>query len=178
MRKTKDSLYVRIIKHTYGIHGYFDEYKKQEVNRIGNNAFIILFILFFLQMFSTVFLVSLLDADDVLTVLLFTDLLIFFTIIFYVNIAVSRLKLDQVEAYDNNDYNFKINKFKRKCILMAFNFFICERILFFILDLLSNDKHLTIPQLIISPRENIVWGISAIFVGITNYFVYKHKIKK
>lgn len=35
------SLRDKIVKHFYGISGNFDEYKRQEVNRIGNNAFML-----------------------------------------------------------------------------------------------------------------------------------------
>ncbi|WP_428958473.1 DUF3278 domain-containing protein [Levilactobacillus brevis] len=37
----QESLWDKIVKHFYGISGNFDEYKRQEVNRIGNNAFMI-----------------------------------------------------------------------------------------------------------------------------------------
>ncbi|QEA52563.1 DUF3278 domain-containing protein [Loigolactobacillus coryniformis] len=38
--KKRETLGVKVIKHFYGISGPLDEYKRQEVNRIGNNAFI------------------------------------------------------------------------------------------------------------------------------------------
>jgi succinate dehydrogenase/fumarate reductase cytochrome b subunit len=38
--KKRETLGVKVIKHFYGIHGVLDEYKRQEVNRIGNNAFL------------------------------------------------------------------------------------------------------------------------------------------
>ncbi|MCF7522908.1 DUF3278 domain-containing protein [Levilactobacillus brevis] len=37
----QENLWDKIVKHFYGISGNFDEYKRQEVNRIGNNAFMI-----------------------------------------------------------------------------------------------------------------------------------------
>lgn len=37
----QESLWDKIVKHFYRISGNFDEYKRQEVNRIGNNAFMI-----------------------------------------------------------------------------------------------------------------------------------------
>lgn len=38
--KKRETLGVKVIKHFYGISGPLDEYKRQEVNRIGNNAFV------------------------------------------------------------------------------------------------------------------------------------------
>ncbi|TPR13308.1 DUF3278 domain-containing protein [Apilactobacillus timberlakei] len=178
MGKTKESLYIRIIKHIYGIHGYFDEYKKQEVNRIGNNAFLILFLLFGLEIISTSFSALIFESSNVLIVLMWSNLLIFLIILLYLAFSVSKLKLDQIETYDNKDYSHQIKKLRKKCIMLAFNFFIIERIVFFLIDLLTNDNHLTILQLIISPKENIVWGITSIIFSITLYFVQKSKIKK
>lgn len=39
----KTSLFFRYMKYWYGIYGPLDEYKRSEVERIGNNAFHYLF---------------------------------------------------------------------------------------------------------------------------------------
>lgn len=178
MNKQKESLYIKIIKRVYGIHGYFDEYKKQEVNRIGNNAFLILFTFFTLEMLLSSFSVMIFDSDDILMILMWSNILIFFIIIWYLAIAVSKLKLDQIEAYDDKDFYLKIKKAKKKAIFTVFSFFLTERIVFFILDSLDKDNKLSIWQNIISPRENIIWGVTAILMGIATYLILKSKIKK
>ncbi|WP_181399341.1 DUF3278 domain-containing protein [Apilactobacillus timberlakei] len=38
--KKKESLFTKYIKMFYGVSGPLDEYKRQEINRIGNNSFI------------------------------------------------------------------------------------------------------------------------------------------
>ncbi|TPR37743.1 DUF3278 domain-containing protein [Apilactobacillus micheneri] len=178
MNKQKESLYIKIIKHVYGIQGYFDEYKKQEVNRIGNNAFLILFSLFWIELLATSFASLRVDSDLILEILICSNLLIFFVILWYLAIAVSRLNLDQVEAYDDNDFHLKLKIAKKKAIFTFFLDFIIPRIFFFIFDLLDKDNELSIWQNIISPKENIVWGIGAIFMGFTTYLILKSRIKK
>lgn len=178
MKEKRESLYIKIIKRVYGIHGYFDEYKKQEVNRIGNNAFLILFTLFWIELLATSFASLRVDSDLILEILIWSNLLIFFVILWYLAISVSRLKLDQVEAYDDTDFNLKLKRAKRKAIFTFFSSFIIERVLFFIFDLLDEDNKLSVWQKIISPKENIVWGIAAIFMGFTTYLILKSRIKK
>ena len=41
--KHKETLMEKMIKRFYGISGVLDEYRLQEIRRIGNNAFIFLF---------------------------------------------------------------------------------------------------------------------------------------
>ena len=50
MKTKKTSLWLKFIKRFYGINGELDEYREQEVNRIGNKLFIGLF--FFELFFS------------------------------------------------------------------------------------------------------------------------------
>lgn len=54
MKTKKTSLWLKFIKRFYGINGELDEYREQEVNRIGNKLFIGLF--FFELFFSTIIL--------------------------------------------------------------------------------------------------------------------------
>ncbi|TPR42341.1 DUF3278 domain-containing protein [Apilactobacillus micheneri] len=53
-RKTmnnRESFFTKCIKRFYGITGPLDEYKRQEINRIGNNAFIVCWIYIMLSNF-------------------------------------------------------------------------------------------------------------------------------
>ena len=61
--KSKGPLWPRFIKRFYGINGELDEYREQEVNRIGNKLFILLFLFEFIStaltfLLSTVWKVS------------------------------------------------------------------------------------------------------------------------
>ncbi len=63
MKKSKGPLWPRFIKRFYGINGALDEYREQEVNRIGNKLFILLFLFEFIStaltfLLSTVWKVS------------------------------------------------------------------------------------------------------------------------
>lgn len=49
MKKSKGPLWQRFIKRFYGINGALDEYREQEVNRIGNKLFILLFLFEFIS---------------------------------------------------------------------------------------------------------------------------------
>ena len=50
--KHKETLMEKMIKRFYGISGVLDEYRLQEIRRIGNNAFIFLFYYIRCQMLS------------------------------------------------------------------------------------------------------------------------------
>lgn len=54
MKKSKGPLWPRIIKRFYGINGELDEYREQEVNRIGNKLFISLLLFEFLATFLAI----------------------------------------------------------------------------------------------------------------------------
>ncbi|TPR19401.1 DUF3278 domain-containing protein [Apilactobacillus timberlakei] len=41
----KESFYVKFTKYLYHVNCDFDEYKRSEVNRIGNNAFMLLIVI-------------------------------------------------------------------------------------------------------------------------------------
>lgn len=93
----------------------------------------------------------------------------------YISFSIYKLKLDQIDAYDDKDYQLKL---KRKSVFISLIFFIFERSLTLLIDYSSNTDHLSLIQLIVSPRANIIWAIGTISAGIIYYFRTKSKIKK
>ncbi|TPR40011.1 DUF3278 domain-containing protein [Apilactobacillus micheneri] len=178
MNEQKESLYIKIIKHFYGIHGYFDEYKQQQVNRIGNNAFLILLAFFFIEMLTIDISALIFNSDIIVDLLIFVNIFIILIVFLYIVVSMSGLKLNQFETYDNNEYKSLIKKAKVRTIYAALVFFIGERITFFVIDILDKDNNLSIWQNIISPKENIIWGITSILYGLAMYFTAKSRIKK
>ncbi|TPR37744.1 DUF3278 domain-containing protein [Apilactobacillus micheneri] len=179
MKKQKESFYVKFIKYLYNINDNFDEYKRSEVNRIGNNAFMFLIVYFWLETMSFVVLVfSSFDLTDMLSIIFFSNALILFIIMSYISFSIYKLKLDHIDAYDDMDYHLKLKKLKRKSIFMSLIFFIIERLSTFYLDYSYNTDNLSLIQLIFSPRANINWFIGAVSVGFIYYFRTKSKINK
>lgn len=179
MKEKKESFYVKFIKYLYHVNGDFDEYKRAEVNRIGNNAFMFLIVYFWLETMSFIVFISLsFDLTNILLTIFFSHALILLIIMSYISFSIYRLKLDQIDAYDDKDYQLKLKKLKRKSIFMSLIFFILERLLTLFLDFNDNVDHLSLTKLILSPRANIIWIIGSISVGLIYYFRTKSKINK
>ena len=64
--KHKETLMEKMIKRFYGISGVLDEYRLQEIRRIGNNAFIFLFYYILLSNFVAVILMGMVGAEELL----------------------------------------------------------------------------------------------------------------
>ncbi|UQS84709.1 DUF3278 domain-containing protein [Apilactobacillus apisilvae] len=179
MNNQKESFYIKFIKYLYHINGDIDEYKISEINRIGNNAFMILIVYFWLEIMALMVPLFLsLNLQNTLLIVFFSNALMLFIIMSYIYFSIYRLKLDQIDAYDEKDYLLKLKKAKRKSILGAFIFFVLERLLTLFIDFSNNTDHLSLIQLIISPKRNINWIIGALSVGVISYFRLKSKIKK
>lgn len=66
----KESLRDKVIKHWFGISGNFDEYKHQEVNRIGTNAFMLYLPIIFVSILASLFIVAQQPENAVLLIII------------------------------------------------------------------------------------------------------------
>ncbi|WP_220752000.1 DUF3278 domain-containing protein [Apilactobacillus xinyiensis] len=179
MKKSKESFYTKLVRRIYGIQGEFDEYKQQQVNKIGNKAFIFLFEYLSTSMIIfSIFLVSSINKELILLCYLLCNFIAFFIVIFYLAILVSKSKLDRVESYDNDDYINLVKKSKKKAILGTIGFFLVERLISLILELVDNTSKSSFISLIISPIDNIIWLVGSLIAGIAFYFIMLSRIKK
>lgn len=94
----KTSLAVRCLKHLYGIDGVLDEYKRHEINRIGNNAFILLTGGLFLLDLVAIFAAAAYPSTDVLLALLLGLPLSITGVMAYVSWMLRKLRLDDIEV--------------------------------------------------------------------------------
>lgn len=114
----------RLIRRFYGIEGVFDEYKQREADRIGNRAFIFLYLY---VIFSTLiaFLVSLKFPNGALWGLLICNFIfIIYVISGYVLFASSKTNLTENELSSEEKDLFK-QKAKRKSVTTAVYFSLC-----------------------------------------------------
>ncbi|TPR40010.1 DUF3278 domain-containing protein [Apilactobacillus micheneri] len=177
MKKQKESLYVKFIKYLYNINDNFDEYKKSQVNRIGNNSFIFLIVYFWLESMAMCLVAnSSLDLSIVLFIMLFSNLLILVIIFCYISSSISNLKLDQVDVYDEKDYRLKLKDTAKKSLIVSLIFFYFERLISFLSDILNSSQ--SIIDLIVSPYQNLVGLLITIIVGVSYYSKLRSKIKK
>lgn len=173
--KSKESFSEKIIKRFYGISGILDEYKRGEINRIGNNAFMILF---FYGLIST-FLATLFsnkNPEMALWGLIGSNIFVFiFGISLYIVIATSRLKLTDNEI-DSKD----IKKERQKLILKSIGFGVYFLVAMHLLTALLNqvfdgeaflDSFLSGKKL----KSSIVGGL---FMGIYMYVMLRKRLKK
>ncbi|WP_081458740.1 DUF3278 domain-containing protein [Leuconostoc fallax] len=92
-------------KKAYDISGPLDEYKRSEINRIGNNAFMMLWIYSSFASFCTLLVISLtnIDAYDILLGLLLSNLIFSIDIIGgYVIYATRKAKLSEIDVTVDN----------------------------------------------------------------------------
>lgn len=173
--KSKESFSEKIIKRFYGISGVLDEYKRGEINRIGNNAFMILF---FYGLIST-FLATLFSSKNpemALWGLIGSNIFVFiFGISLYIVIATSRLKLTDNEI-DSKD----IKKEHQKLILRSIGFGVYFLVAMHLLTALLNqvlDGEAFLDSLL-SGKELKKSIISGLFVGIYMYVMLRKRLKK
>lgn len=174
--KNKDSWTVKLIKFTYGVKE-LDEYRVGELNRIGNNAFMIIYLYLILFVFFNGIFIPFISPQAALAITSKITIFIFMGVSAYIYSSVAKLKLNVIEIDDNNDYSKKLKKMKIKAFLGGIIFFILERITMFTqMDNPLNSKSFIAN--LISWQQNIIWLVVSIIFGIIIYFILKRKIQK
>jgi len=98
----KKSLRDTIVKHWFGISGTFDEYKRQEVNRIGTNAFMLLLPFSFISLFVAG-LTVVNRPQDAISVIIILQVGYFMFVIFpYIIFASHRAHITDTEVTTHN----------------------------------------------------------------------------
>ncbi|MGX4764019.1 DUF6773 family protein [Holzapfeliella sp. JNUCC 72] len=174
----KESLYIRAIKRFYGVQEV-DEYREQEINKIGNKAFMILAIYNMISVFVAVLgLMSSLDKELTFLSYIGCNFIVLLAITGYAAIRVYRLRLDQIESYDSNQYGQLIKKVKMNSLSRGVFFFIGIRILTIVMDLVDVQNKSSLTDLILSPKGNVQGLIATVIFAGFMYVLMKSRIKK
>lgn len=112
--KSKESISVKLIKYFYGIDGKLDEYRRSELNRIGNNAFIILF-MYTLVSSGIMILVGNINVKYLEYYPMVNLVAVIFGVGMYIIFQVEKLKLSTKEVTSKN-YNGERRKLIRRSI--------------------------------------------------------------
>ena len=96
--ENKSSLFIRYMKYWYGIYGPLDEYKRSEVERIGNNAFFMTSVPMAFVMLIAIIVDNLYTASLAYIIILFGWIIIELTSNFYISKQLKKLKLQVYEV--------------------------------------------------------------------------------
>ncbi|WP_303753629.1 DUF3278 domain-containing protein [Enterococcus sp. S86.2] len=168
MKITRDN----VVKHFFGIEGTLDEYKRNEANRIGNNAFIGLYsYLLFSSLIALMF--GLNHPENALYALLACNIL---TVVYGVGIYI--MKASKSALLTENEVTSanvaRVRKYNRKKgIQSAIYFGITIHLLQAVFSWVAGDGFLAY---IISPFELIISCGAGILFGITTIFMMNAKI--
>ncbi|AUJ31384.1 MAG: DUF3278 domain-containing protein [Liquorilactobacillus nagelii] len=111
------SLIDKVLKKFYGIDGILDEYKKEQINKIGNLIFIFMWWYLIISTFVATLLVSI-NRDGAILFLIIGNLIVVLLSIIIVTVFLRRKKLDLVEV-EKKDYLKLKRKYLVKGIFLA-----------------------------------------------------------
>lgn len=165
---------IKMIKFFYGIEGLLDEYKKTQLDKFGNIAFIITW--WYLLISGFIAMLLYVNNSKIAVIFLITGnlsiscLALFSTIYF-----LRKKKLDIVEV-DKSKYPDKKKKYFRKSIGVGVYFGVTMHILNAMIDkVIQNENFLTS----LSSVNNIYTAVfEGIGFGICMYIVYLLRLKK
>lgn len=164
----------KMIKLFYGIEGLLDEYKKEQLNKFGNIAFILIWWYLMISGFIAM-LLYVNNSEFAIKFLISGNLVVAFLALFSAVGFLRKKKLDIVEV-DKSKYPDKKKKYFRKSIGVGIYFGVTIHILNAIIDkIIQNENFLTS----ISSVNNICTAVfEGIGFGICMYIVYILRLKK
>lgn len=167
----KESLGVKIIKRFYGITGVYDEYKKQQVNQIGNKAFMALWV--YMMVSSIVaFLFGVAHPEWTLWILLLANGL--FGVIGiggYIMYATISNDITNYEVEEKN-YEKEKKKMKKKAIKVGIEFGLWMFLFNEVFGTLFNEEKLlqslTLKSILLHVASGLFFGGIMYVIGVTN----------
>lgn len=168
----KESIGVKVVKRFYGVNGVLDEYKRQEVNRIGNNSFMVLWGYMLLSSFVA-FMVGLTHPTWALWILLVGNSVVgIFGIGLYIMSATISLDLGQVEV-EKKHYEIEKQRMKKKGRSAGLFFggwmFVMNELIF---TEISQKGHLlnafTLKNVLIYSLSGLFFGSVMYVIGVAN----------
>ena len=168
----KESIGVKAVKRFYGVSGVLDEYKRQEINRIGNNSFMMLWAYMLLSSFVTV-VVGMNHPTWALWILLIGNAVVgIFGIGLYIMSATISLGLGQVEV-EKKQYDVEKQRMKKKGRRAGLFFggwmFVMNEIIFTEISQKGNLLHaFTLKNILIYSLSGLFFGSVMYVIGVTN----------
>lgn len=171
----KETISTKIIKWFYGIHGPLDEYRRNELNRIGNNiAMFLLTINLLLSFIAGILMLSTNNSDLTLNVVVSTLLLTIFASLAYILYETKRHHLAEIDVDAKQISKIK-QKFVKRAIGLGCYFTIGMYGLTVFTEWLPNKGSL-IP-LLASPFTIVITIIEGIIFGVLMGAWEIHQIK-
>lgn len=169
--KHKETLMEKMIKRFYGISGVLDEYRLQEIRRIGNNAFMFLFWYLLLSNFIVIHLIDRLDPEIILLGFCTINILVLvFVVCGYVTYQVFKLKLAKIEASDSQRKSLK-RKSVLNCALSGIFFATIGTVMS------AFDSKGSFMAELLSPYSLFSFLFGAIFFGGAMYLLVRYQLK-
>ncbi|MBB1127886.1 DUF3278 domain-containing protein [Limosilactobacillus balticus] len=142
----KETISTKIIKWFYGIHGPLDEYRRNELNRIGNNiAILLLTVNVLLSFIASLLMLSTNNSELTLDIVVSVLLLTFFVSLGYILYETKRHHLTEIDVEAKQEGKIK-QKFIKRAIGLGIYFAIVMYGLTILIDWLPN-KGALIPLL-------------------------------
>lgn len=142
----KETISTKIIKWFYGIHGPLDEYRRNELNRIGNNiAILLLTVNLLLSFIASLLMLSTNNSELTLDIIVSVLLLTVFASLGYILYETKRHHLTEIDVDAKQEGKIK-QKFIKRAIGLGIYFAIAMYGLTILIDWLPN-KGALIPLL-------------------------------
>lgn len=174
--KNKENFLTKCIKRFYGITGPLDEYKRQEINRIGNNSFIICWIYLMISNFIF-FFCGYNHPEHAVITYGGVNFIFLMSISFYIMIASYRSKITINEVSENNYKNEK-RKIKYRMIISGIIF----GLLIYLINPLTSvvvDHESYLNQIIHPTKRYLIQCIlETVFWCLFMYLIMKNRTKK
>ncbi|WP_157944963.1 DUF3278 domain-containing protein [Apilactobacillus micheneri] len=173
--KIKESLLTKYMKMILGIPGQLDEYRKQEMQRICNNAFVITW-LYIVTATMFFMLYGYLHPFNGIMMFSMSNVIFLFFVSVYMKLAARKSHLTKEEV-SIEDYN----KAKKKILLLSIKDFILFVVIFNLLDAILNfvfDNDNILNQIIHPKKGFTILIFFGTFVAIGNYISRLHRMKK
>ena len=170
--KHKETLMEKMIKRFYGISGVLDEYRLQEIRRIGNNAFIFLFYYILLSNFVAVILMGMVGAEELLFGLCVINALVTAGGVGgYVLYQIHKLELAQIEVTEEQRIPMQ-RKYAVRCALSGVSF----GVLMTIFNALQSNKGFVAE--VFSLKSLVLFVFEVVFFGGSMYLLIRYRMKK
>ena len=170
--KHKETLMEKMIKRFYVISGVLDEYRLQEIRRIGNNAFIFLFYYILLSNFVAVTLMGMIGAEELLFGLCVINALVTAGVVGgYVLYQIHKLELAQIEVTEEQRIPIQ-RKYAVRCALSGVSF----GLLMTIFDGLQSNQGFVTE--VFSLKSLVLFVFEEVFFGGSMYLLIRYRMKK
>ncbi|TPR19345.1 DUF3278 domain-containing protein [Apilactobacillus timberlakei] len=173
--KKKESLFTKYLKMFYGVSGPLDEYKRQEINRIGNNSFIACWLyIATLSLFLIFYGTS--HPQNAISIFIVANFVFLMILSVYIIIATKRSKLTTNEVSVDN-----YKKAKRKVVYKGIGFgiyFVLAMYLITPLTSLSSGNKSYIESLKHPEGGFLSFIVGGLIFGISMYIIMRIRIKK